>query len=243
MSGQLSISSVKNTLCYKYICKDTSKNLITNLGKLLSYDVVGIILEDRATCNLETISSFLRAKNYSIHSKGGCLLLAVRERKRLIYENRESQQCVKVQRIQLENPANDVEQICLRVTYPTDQIVSFFLTNSPEDIQAWQQIYEPNIKEFLRTKNRVNFFEPVVFGRFPSDCFPKSWQQVDVHMVPKTHHQFIDFLTSECRMIQINHVNCSDCNYIFVDNEFCNTNDVTDGPQEDGVCVEVEFTI
>lgn len=172
--------------------------------------------------------------------------MAVRQQKKLKYDNRESQQCVKVQRIQLENEGNGVEQICLRVTYPTDQVVSFLLTNFPEDIIAWDTIYEPNIKQFLRKKTRVNFFEPVVFGRFPTSRFPRCWQQVHIHMLPTTANEFIDFLSLECRLIQINHVNCSDCNYMFVDNEFCNCNDVTDGRQTlgtDGYSVELEFTI
>lgn len=207
---------------------------------LLNYDVVGIICKDKSM--LPTICKFLQTKSYTTFMQGGCLL-AIRDRKKLRYENRESQQCVKVQRIQLENKGNDAEQICLRVTYPTDQIVSFLLTNFPEDIISWQKIYEPNIKQFLRSKTRTNFFEPVVFGRFPDSRFPTNWQQVDIHMAPTIYDEFIDFLLTTSRLIQINHVTCATCNYIFVDNEFCNCNDVTDGRWNGGVGVELDFTI
>lgn len=239
-SEKLSISPVRNILYYEHITQVKPNS--TNFEMLLNYDVIGIIFNEPPF--LKALSHFLQTKSYQVFTKEGCLL-AVRERKKLQYENRESQQCVKVQRIQLENEGNDVEQICLRVTYPTDQVVSFLLTNFPEDFSDWETIYELNIKQFLKKKTRTNFFEPVLFGRFPDSRFPRCWQQVDVHMLPTTRDEFIDFLSLECRLIQINHVNCWDCNYLFVDNEFCNCNDVTDGRRvgEGGDSVELEFTI
>lgn len=247
MSEKLSISSVRNTLYYEYISElKLNADPMSNINMLRNYDVVGIIFKDKDQKNtIKALSSFLRTESYKVFTEEGCLL-AVRERKKLTFENRESQQCVKVQRIQLENEGNGVEQICLRVTYPTDQIVSFLLTNFPEDSVAWDTIYEPNIKRFLGSKTRTNFFEPVVFGRFPENRFPTCWQQVDVHMLPTTHDEFIDFLSVECRLIQINYVNCSDCNYVYVDNEFCTCNDVTDSRWsigEGGGSVELEFTV
>lgn len=237
---KLPISAVKNELYYEHI----TDSHLSAMEMLLKFDVVGIIFKE--CCVLQTLSEFLKSESYHVVTKGGCLL-AVREKKKLRYDNRESHQCVKVQRIELADEGNCVEQICLRITYPTDQVVSFFLTNFPKDPATWDTIYEPNIKQFLKTKTRNNFFEPVVFGRFPANRFPRNWQQVDFHMLPTTcRDDFIDFLSLECRLIQINHVNCSDCNYIFVDNEFCNCNDVTDGRQmlvTDGVSVELEFTV
>lgn len=241
---KLEISPVKYTLLYTFIENDSYSS--EELELLLKYDIVGVVQKHVQSQNsLQRIFNFFKSKGYFVFGKKGCVLLAVKERKKLKYENRESQQCVKVQRIQLENETNDVEQICLRVTYPTDQIVTFLLTNFSEERKELWKIYESNIQKLLKTKTRTNYFEPVVFGKFP-DSYPTNWQQVDVHMIPTASNEFIDFLSLNCRLIQINHVNCSSCNYIFVDNDFCNCNDVVENEEVFGrksVSVEMDFVI